>query len=111
MEKKMTFRFLTVLAVLCTLSFHVLAADLHSARSAGVLGEQLDGYVAVLKPGAEAEAIASDINTKRKQEYARISKENSQPVDIVAKLAAVEIIKNLPAGAYYQSGDGRWVKR
>jgi uncharacterized protein YdbL (DUF1318 family) len=53
-----------------------------------------------------APALAADVNSKRKVEYARIAKEKGQTVDVVAKLAAVEIIKNLETGAKYQDGKG-----
>ena len=85
------------------------ALDLQSARASGALGEKLDGYVAALKP--EAGDLAADVNAKRKAEYARISKENGQPVDVVAKLAAGQVIANLPAGAMYQDAGGGWKKK
>lgn len=84
------------------------ALDLQSARSSGILGEQNDGYVAVLKSSAEANKLAAEVNAGRKAEYARISKENGQPVDVVAKVAAEAIINKIGAGSSYQGNDGRW---
>src|SRR5665647_126797 len=85
-----------------------LALDLHGARSAGIVGEKPDGYVAVLKKTPEAAALAEDVNQKRRQEYTRISKQNNQPVDVVAKIAAEKIINGLNQGEYYQDTDGNW---
>lgn len=108
----MQIRFITVLALACMLlALPAYALDLHEARSAGVIGETLEGYVAPLKETPEVEALVSEINGKRKQEYARISKENGQPVDIVAKLAAEQIINRLEPGNYYQGPDGKWKTR
>lgn len=87
------------------------AMDLAQARSSGAVGEKLDGYVAVVKSSPDAQTLVSDVNARRKAEYARISGENKQPADIVAKLAAEQIIKNLPAGSLYQGADGSWVKK
>jgi uncharacterized protein YdbL (DUF1318 family) len=87
------------------------ALTLDQARNSGAIAEQLDGYVAVLKASPDVNALAADINTKRKQEYARISKENGQPIDIVAKLAAQQVINKLPAGSLYQSPDNGWKKK
>lgn len=87
------------------------ALDLSEARQAGSVGETLQGYIAAVKSSPEVESLVSDVNAQRKQEYARISKENGQAVDIVAKVAAEQIINNLEAGSLYQTTDGSWKKR
>ncbi|MFA6280185.1 MAG: YdbL family protein [Bdellovibrionales bacterium] len=88
-----------------------LALDLHSARSTGLVGEKADGYAQALKATPEVQALVADVNAKRQQEYARISKENGQPTSVVAKLAAQQIITNLGAGASYQTPSGEWKKK
>lgn len=98
-------------AAISFLAFPAYALDLQQARAQGLVGEQADGYAATLKPGAEVQALVAEVNARRRQEYERISKENGQPVDVVAKLAAVQIIQNLPAGSMYQSPGGGWVKK
>lgn len=108
----MKYRFLIGLALIGSLlSFPAFALTLDQARNARSIGEQIDGYVGVLKSSPEVNALAADINAKRKQEYLRISKENGQPVEVVAKLAAQEVINKLPAGNMYQSPDNGWKKR
>lgn len=87
------------------------ALDLHSARESGALGEKNDGYVAVLKNSPDAEQLAGEVNAKRKAEYARISAENGQTVDVVARLAAAQIVKGLKSGSFYQDEGGAWKKR
>lgn len=108
----MKLRMTATLALLGALiAFPALALDLHQARSTGLVGERLDGYAEALKTTPETQALVADVNAKRKQEYARISKENGQPVDAVAKLAAQQIIGNLGAGSSYQGADGGWKKK
>lgn len=102
--------FLMVMAVL-GLSTAAFAMDLKAARDAGLVGEKLDGYVAVLKPSDDVNALASDVNAKRSVEYARISKENNQSISVVAKLAAPKIIENLSKGHFYQAADGSWKQK
>ncbi len=87
------------------------ALDLAQARSAGLVGEKTDGYIATVQATPEAQALVIDVNARRKTEYERISKENGQAVDLVAKLAAEQIISQLPAGSYYLAPDGSWKKR
>lgn len=108
----MKFRFMTILVLAATLlSLPAFAMDLHQARSAGMVGEKMDGYAAAIQSTPEITALVNDVNTKRREEYARISKQKNQPVDVVAKLAAQEIINSLPAGSSYQAPDGSWKKR
>jgi hypothetical protein len=108
----MKIRFVTLIA-LCgmLLASPALALGLQEARGTGQVGEKTDGYVAAIKSTPEANALVADVNAKRKQEYARISKQNGQPIDVVAKLAAQEIITNLASGSSYQGQDGSWKKR
>ena len=87
------------------------ALDLQQARAAGSIGETTKGYVAVIKSSPDVEELVASVNAKRKQEYARISQANGQSVDVVAKVAAEQIINNLEAGNLYQAADGSWKKR
>lgn len=108
----MKLRFLSVLAVASILtSFPAFALDLHQARSSGLVGEKLDGYTTALKATPEVTALVTEVNAKRKQEYARISAQNGQPLDVVAKLAAAQIMSGLEPGSSYQAADGSWKKR
>lgn len=87
------------------------ALDLQTARMQGLVGEQTSGYVAIIKASPDVQKLVADVNAKRTQEYENISKQNGQPVPIVAKLAAEQIINNLPAGSMYQDAGGSWKTR
>ncbi len=87
------------------------AMDLQAARDAGVVGERLDGYIGIIKMSAKARGLMQEVNGKRLIEYKRISKENNQPVDVVAKIAAKQIIAGLSKGHYYQAADGSWQQK
>ncbi len=84
------------------------ALDLQSARAQGMVGETQAGYVAKISGGSEVAALVSGVNLKRREEYERISAENGQPVDVVAKIAAEKIINGLPSGAKYRDANGKW---
>ncbi len=101
------------LIFVCAMLFSIqaFAMDLAQARAQGLVGEKLDGYVAAITASPEAQAVANDVNVRRRTEYQKISKENGQPVSVVAKVAAESIIKGLPSGAFYQGADGSWQKR
>lgn len=87
------------------------ALDLQHARTQGMVGEQRNGYIAAIAPNPEVNALVADVNSRRKQEYERISKENGQTVDVVAKLAAVQIIGKLAPGSVYEGEQGGWQKK
>lgn len=83
-----------VAAIALVLAAPAYALDLHSARASGVVAETSEGYIKAVKPSAEVNALVSEVNAKRRAEYERISKQNGQPVDVVGKLAAPQIMKN-----------------
>lgn len=103
-------KLLLLTAAITAFSLPAMALELHEARSKGMIGEKLDGYVAPISSAPEAAALAAQVNAKRKEEYTRISKQNGQPVDVVAKLAAPEIIQGLEPGAMVQDASGNWKK-
>ena len=103
--------FLSLVAIITLTASAAFAMDLHEARNTGLIGEKLDGYAVALKPSSEVNALVAEVNAKRRQEYTRISKQNGQSVDVVAKLAAAQIIKGLDAGSQYQAPDGSWKTR
>jgi uncharacterized protein YdbL (DUF1318 family) len=107
-------KFWIITLFLTALSFSTaaFALDLSEARTRGLVGEKLDGFIASVKqPTDEVNAVVSDINSRRRAEYEKISKNNGQPVSIVGKVAAENIINKLPAGSYFQSPNGDWVKK
>lgn len=108
----MNMRFFSVLMIVGFFAaFPAFALDLKEARNAGLIGETPQGYVVAIQETPEVIALAKEINAKRHQEYARISAENQQPVDVVARLAAEQIINNLKQGNLYQDAAGHWKRR
>lgn len=103
--------FLIVFALALFVTAQAFALDLAGARTAGLVGEKLDGYVAVVTAGSGVPELVNQVNARRKAEYAKIAAQNGQPVDVVAKLAAQQVIAGLPSGAYYQTSSGSWAKK
>jgi len=108
----MKLRQLTLMALAFTLfAVPAFALDLNEARSSGLVGEARTGYVEAIVNRPDVQALVNEINAKRKAEYERISKANGQSVDVVAKLAAEQVINRLGAGAYYKDASGSWKQR
>lgn len=100
--------FAVTCAVIMLFALPAFALDLQDARVKGQVGELRTGYVQALDSSAPVAELVKTVNGKRLAEYQRISKENGQAVDVVAKIAAERIIAGLPAGAKYQGADGSW---
>ena len=70
------------------------ALDLQQVKSDGLVGEQLNGYLGVVKSNASAEvrAMVDDINAQRKAKYQSIAAKNSTSVETVELLAGKKAI-------------------
>jgi len=88
------------------------AADLAQAKAQGWIGEQMDGYLGIVKPGAPADVknLVDAINSQRHAEYERIARKNGVGIDEVARVTANKVIKQTPAGQYVQTPSG-WHRR
>lgn len=90
----------------------IAAADLDQAKSSGLIGEQISGFLGLVKSDvpADVKALVESINAQRLVEYQRIADKNGVTSDTVAKLAAQKIIDKTPAGQYINIGSG-WQRR
>lgn len=105
--------FLAVLAlILCTALAPVSAADLAQAKAAGLVGEQMDGYLGVVQPGvpADVRALVDGINRERRAAYEAIARKNGVNVDDVARVTARKVIGQAAPGQYVQTPSG-WQRR
>lgn len=82
-----------------------------SARAAGQIGEQPDGYLGfVTAPTAEIRALVQDLNIKRKAAYTSGAPQGST-VEQFAFVTACNLIAKTRPGEKYRTPDGRWLTR
>lgn len=103
-------RYLVLVAALL-LSVTAAALDLNQAKSEGLVGEQPNGYLGVVKATPAAVELVSDINDKRRSAYERIAKQNGITLDQVSKLAGQKAIERTAAGEYIKTPTGQWVEK
>ena len=86
---------------------------LEAAKAQGIVGEQPDGYLGIVQPGASAEvqALVNDVNQKRRQTYEDIARRNSTELKAVEMLAGKTAIDNTRPGNFVRSPSGQWVKK
>jgi uncharacterized protein len=111
---KLNVFFVMALLSAVALSTSMAFADsrLDSAKVSGQLGEQADGYLGLVNPGADAatKALMTEINAKRREEYKRIAEKNGTEIGAVQSLAGRKAIELTPSGQYVQGTNG-WQKK
>ena len=88
------------------------ALGLDEARQRGLVGEQTDGFVGVVRPDAPADVqrLVADVNARRRAAYEDVARRNGTDVKAVAALAAQKLIERAPPGAWIGDG-GRWYQK
>ncbi|MDX1353522.1 MAG: YdbL family protein [Thiomicrorhabdus sp.] len=106
-----------LISLLLTFSANVWAMDLSSAmaqlssaKSQGLIGEQPNGYLGVVKNQGNAQEIAKLINQARKQEYLKLAETHKVPVNEIELLAGKKAIEKTASGLYIQL-NGKWLKK
>ena len=88
------------------------APGYEQARAAGQVGEQVDGYLGFpASPSPQVQAIASDINIKRKAVYTKQAAATGSTVEEFAFTAGCNLIAKTAPGEKYQAPDGSWQTR
>ena len=93
------------------MSLSAFALDFTQAKSQGLIGEQINGYIGQVKESTETKALAEEINTKRKKAYIDLAKKNNLKLQDVEILAGKKLIKKAEPGEFVQSEAGNWVKK
>ena len=83
-----------------------------AARSAGQIGEKVDGYLGVVGAGGQdLRDIVDDLNIKRKAVYADKAKVQHATVEEYAFTSGCLLISQTQPGEKYQAPDGSWKTR
>jgi uncharacterized protein YdbL (DUF1318 family) len=89
----------------------VFALSLEEAKTKGLVGEKSTGYLgAVNTANPEAQALAEEINKKRRQAYQDIARRDGASVSAVESLAGEKAIEKTKPGNYVE-GPGGWMKK
>lgn len=83
-----------------------------AARSAGQVGEKMDGYLGfVVPPSGALKALVDDLNIKRKAVYAQQAQAQHATLEEYAFTAGCLAIARTAPGEKYQAPDGSWATR
>ena len=107
-------------AMALTLGISTVAAPAHAqrdpayaaARSAGQVGEKMDGYLGVVvAETAELRRMVDDINIKRRAVYSQRAQSNNATIEEYAFTSGCLAIAKTAPGEKYQAPDGSWQTR
>jgi uncharacterized protein YdbL (DUF1318 family) len=88
------------------------AQDYASAKAAGLIGEKVDGYVAVVGAGSpELRRVVDDTNIKRRAVYAEKAQAQRVTIEEYAFATGCTLIAKTSPGEKYQAPDGSWQTR
>lgn len=114
---------MTVLALAASLGAVALAAPafaqsaaakaaVDAGKSAGTVGEQADGYLAVVSGGdASLRAAVAEINTGRAGAYKDIAAKTGVTPEAAGMATAKQLYARLAPGQYWKPLDGGWTKK
>lgn len=104
---------LFALALLCTPVFALQAEEIDAAKQAGLVGEQSDGYLGLVRGDAPPEVISlvDEVNAKRRTAYEEIAMRNGTPVETVARLAGAKLVERAAPGEFVRDDTGKWKQK
>lgn len=83
-----------------------------SARSAGQIGEKMDGYLGVVGSApASVRAMVDDLNIKRRAVYVQKAQAANATVEEYAFTTGCRLIAQTAPGEKYQGPGGTWLTR
>lgn len=87
------------------------AADLHSAKATGQVGEQPDGYLGIVRNEPGVAELVQEINRQRRAAYRNIARKNGTSLAAVEQLAGRKAIEKTPPGQYIMTPSGQWIRK
>ncbi|MDO6564354.1 YdbL family protein [Amphritea sp. 1_MG-2023] len=107
---------ITTMLTFVTLLFSLMitpvwAISLEDAKQQGAVGEQLNGYLGIVKHSSDVSALVNNINAKRRAAYAKSARDADVDINIIELRIGERLIKRAPAGQYIQTPNGQWSKK
>jgi uncharacterized protein YdbL (DUF1318 family) len=90
-----------------------LASPLTKPKADGLIGEQANGYIGLVKQSAPSDikSLVRDVNAKRKAGYQKIAAKQGTSLSDVEKVGGNTAIEKTLRGNYIRSANGSWRKK
>jgi len=100
------------IAISILFTSQLMAADLGSAKDAGLIGEQANGYIGFVKSAPnDVRALVKTVNEKRKARYKKIAKSKKISLSDVAKIGGKKAFEKTKTGNYIKPAGSSWTKK
>lgn len=99
------------IALIASMVLPAYALSLEEAKARGLLGEKQNGYLAIVNAAnPDVQALANDVNQKRRQAYEDIARRDGTTLSVVETLAGEKAIQKTTPGNFVE-GPGGWTKK
>jgi len=90
-----------------------VAGALDQPKAEGMIGEQANGYLGLVRQDvpADIKALIRDVNAKRKARYQTIAGKQGVALSEVEKVGGTTAIDRTLSGNYIKDSSGRWRKK
>jgi len=104
--------FLALLISMMAVSVAV-ASPLSQPKADGLIGEQANGYIGLVKQNvpADVKKLVNDVNAKRKTGYQKIAKKQGTSLAEVERVGGNTAIEKTIRGNYIRDASGTWRKK
>ncbi|MBU1193791.1 MAG: YdbL family protein [Proteobacteria bacterium] len=79
-------------------------------KASGVVGETYNGYLAFVGSAEKAEVVDAE-NKDRKELYGLVAEDEGTSIQIIEKNMGVVKAQRAKQGEFFQTSDGKWVKK
>lgn len=90
---------------------HARLSEIVALKEAGVVGENNQGYLTVIKPPTDKQALIEAENQDRRTIYEAIAKKQNTTPELVGSRRAMQIAEKADPGSWIQDAHGKWVKK
>lgn len=82
-----------------------------SLKNAGVIGENNQGYLSILKPPIDQESVVAEENNDRRIIYEAIARKQGTTSELVGRRRALQIAEKADPGIWLQDDNGNWQQK
>ena len=104
--------FLALLISMMAMSV-AIASPLSQPKADGLIGEQANGYIGLVKQNvpADIKKLVNDVNAKRRAGYQKIAKKQGTSLAEVERVGGNTAIEKTLRGNYIRDASGTWRKK
>jgi len=102
-----------LILALSLISLPAWALSLGDAKSQGLVGERINGYLGIVvkNPGADVKKLVAQINQKRKTAYQQKADNAGVDRGIIEQRIGQRLQQRATRGHYIQTSNGQWQRK